>query len=224
MTTPEFDQHAKQYDRLLADAMPPGMQENAYFAEYKVALMARRLRDRVPQRILDFGCGAGRSLTYLERYFPQSRIWGYDVSTESLEVASARASRSTLLSNREEMRSLQFDAIFAANVFHHIPRDDRALELTRCRDQLAPNGSMLLFEHNPYNPLTRWVFERCPFDEGAEMLTLRTALQLARQANFSSWNHGYTLFFPRPLAGLRGLEPLLRRVPLGAQYYVHMAR
>ena len=224
MTAPDFDQHARQYDRLLADAIPPSMQENAYFAEYKVALMAQRLRGRVPQRILDFGSGAGRSLSYIERYFPHSRIWGYDVSTESLEVASTRVGRSTLLSDWDEMRGLQFDAIFAANVFHHVPRDDRVRELTRCRDHLAPNGSMLLFEHNPYNPLTRWVFERCPFDEGAEMLTLRTALQLARQANFSSWHHGYTLFFPRPLACLRCLEPLLRRVPLGAQYFVHMAR
>ncbi len=224
MTTPEFDRHAQQYDRLLADAMPPGMQENAYFAEYKVALMAQRLRGQAVQRILDFGCGAGRSLTYIERYFPDAQVWGYDVSGESLEMARARVGRSTLFSDWDELQSLEFDAIFAANVFHHIPLDERARELTRCRDHLAANGSMFLFEHNPYNPLTRWVFERCPFDQDAEMLTLRAALQLANEARFTSWEHGYTLFFPRPLAALRGMEPFLRRVPLGAQYFVHMVR
>ena len=83
---------------------------------------------------------------------------------------------------------------------------------------------MFLFEHNPHNPLTRWVFERCPFDVDAQMLSLRSALSLARQARFSAEQHGYTLFFPRPLAWLRGLDPYLKALPLGAQYYVQMAK
>ena len=56
------------------------------------------------------------------------------------------------------------------------------------------------------------------------MLSLKTALAKARKAGFHSEQHGYTLFFPRPLAFLRGFEPWLERIPLGAQYYVQMAK
>lgn len=217
---PEFDAFARNYDSILADAIPEALNEDAYFAEYKVALMAERLREAVPARILDFGCGAGRSLPFLDAFFPQSELWGYDVSPASLEAAAARTPRATLFSQWPEPGEAQFDAIIAANVFHHIPPANRAAELARCRAALRPGGSMFLFEHNPYNPATRWVFERCPFDADAEMFSLRTALGLARQAGFAREEHGYTLFFPRPLRALRGLERRISWLPLGAQYYV----
>lgn len=220
---PEFDQHARKYDELLKEALPPGMAEDHYFAEYKVALMAERLARKEPVRLLDFGCGAGRSLVFLEQYFPRSEIWGYDISSESLALAASRTQRSKLVSDWAELGGVRFDAILAANVFHHIPVDQRLAELARCRRQLSAGGEFFLFEHNPFNLLTRWVFERCQFDKDARMLSLRSALDLARHAEFADCRHGYTLFFPRPLARLRGLEPLLRKVPLGAQYYVQMA-
>ena len=61
-------------------------------------------------------------------------------------------------------------------MFHHISPDQRQLALSQCRDALATEGQVFLFEHNPYNPATRWIFERCPFDADAEMLNLKKAL------------------------------------------------
>ncbi len=223
MSTPEFDQYAANYDRVLADSLPEGMNESGYFAEYKVALLAQRLRGKAVQRVLDFGCGAGRSLPYLRDYLPQAEHWGYDVSPESLKFAAQRVPTAQLRSDWDELSTQQFDVVLAANVFHHIPPAERVAALRRCREVLAPGGQFFLFEHNPYNPVTRRVFERCPFDADAEMFTLAEALDMARQAGFTQEQHAYTLFFPRPLAWLRGLEPLLSRVPLGAQYYVQLA-
>ena len=222
MTKPEFDQYAEQYDRILAETIPEGLNEDGYFAEYKIALMAARLEQ--PGRILDFGCGAGRSLPYLEKYFPNAELWGYDVSPASLEVAAQQTPHAKLFSDWSALEDIHFDAIVAANVFHHIPPEQRCAALNLCQLALKEHGQMFLFEHNPYNPATRWIFERCPFDADAEMFSLKTALILAKQAGFSSEKHGYTLFFPRPLAFLRGLEPLLKHMPLGAQYYVQMAK
>lgn len=224
MSQPEFDQYAKQYDQILRDSIPEGLNEDGYFAEYKVALMEARLGENKPKRILDFGCGAGRSLSHLERYFPKAELWGYDVSPASLEIASKRVPRAKLRSDWNAISEIRFDVIIAANVFHHIQPSQRQLALSQCRDALSPEGQMFLFEHNPYNPATRWIFERCPFDADAEMLDLKTALTLTSEAGFQSEQHGYTLFFPRPLAFLRGLEPWLSRLPLGAQYYVQMAK
>ncbi|HEX4854990.1 class I SAM-dependent methyltransferase [Arenimonas sp.] len=224
MAEPEFDRFAKDYDRVLADAMPAGMEESGYFVEYKVAVMARRLRGRPVRRILDFGCGAGRSLPFLRKYFPDSELWGYDVSPASLAAASAHCPGVTLCADASALAGASFDAILAANVFHHIEPADRVDSLVRCRDALGDDGRMFLFEHNPRNPVTRWVFERCAFDVDAEMFSLATALELAGRAGLSVEHRAYTLFFPRPLAWLRGLEPMLARVPVGAQYYVQLAR
>lgn len=220
MTKPEFDEYAEQYDRLMGEAIPDSLNEEVYFAEYKIALMSARLGCKTPSRILDFGCGSGRSLPCLDRHFPEAEIWGYDVSPVSLEVAARSVPRAKLFSDWDAVEGIEFDAIIAANVFHHIPVADRQWALARCHAALSEGGEMFLFEHNPHNPATRWVFEHCPLDTNAEMLSLGTALDLAVSAGFRSEQHGYTLFFPRPLAFLRALDPFLKRIPLGAQYYV----
>lgn len=224
MAKSEFDQFARNYDRVLGDSIPEGLNEDGYFAEYKVALMSNCLKDHHPRRILDFGCGAGRSLPYLHRYFPNAELWGFDVSENSLKVAHDHAPTAHLFSDWAQAANVQFDAIIAANVFHHIPLEYRQQALQRCHQALDTKGRMFLFEHNPLNPATRWIFERCPFDVDAEMLSLKTALELTKHAGFPSEQHGYTLFFPRPLAFLRGLEPYMKRLPLGAQYYVQMEK
>jgi SAM-dependent methyltransferase len=224
MNKPEFDEYAEQYDRVLAETIPDGLNEDSYFAEYKIALMAKVLSDKNPARILDFGCGAGRSLPHIEQHFPKAELWGYDVSPASLEIAAERAPCTNLFSDWSAIKKTHFDVIFAANVFHHIPLEHRQQALTQCHHALAEQGQLFLFEHNPYNPATRWIFERCPFDVDAEMLNLKTALALTKNAGFTSEQHGYTLFFPRPLAFLRPFEPWLKRLPLGAQYYVQMTK
>jgi cyclopropane fatty-acyl-phospholipid synthase-like methyltransferase len=223
MSVPEFDRYARQYDHVLGESIPASLNEDGYFAEYKIALMSARLGSVRPERILDFGCGAGRSLPYLELFFPDAELFGYDLSPASLEIAAKHTPRATLFSDWGKIADMRFDAIVAANVFHHIPVAQRREALTQCRIVLADGGQMFLFEHNPFNPMTRWIFDRCPFDSDAEMLRMKSALELIREAGFNSEQHGYTLFFPRQLAYLRNIEPWLKRIPLGAQYYVQMA-
>lgn len=224
MSTPEFDKYARKYNQVLEQAIPGSLSEEGYFAEYKIAIAARRYTGSVPLRILDFGCGAGRGLPYLQKYFPQSEIWGYDVSPESLAVALECAPLAILAQDWATIAAQRFDLIVAANVFHHIPRNERQFALSQCREVLADGGQMFLFEHNPYNPATRWVFERCPFDADAEMFSRRQSMRLAQSAGMRVIHNGYTLFFPRPLSFLRTLEPAMEWLPLGAQYYVQMAR
>lgn len=224
MSKAEFDKYAETYNQVLKDTIPEVLNEDAYFAEYKVALMAKKMAGRKPKHILDFGCGAGRGLAFLQSYFPQSHIWGYDVSLESLKTAAERTPNVTLISDWSDAKGVRFDAIIASNVFHHIPFQQRLHSLQRCYEILGKEGCMFLFEHNPYNPVTRWVFERCPFDVGAKMLSMSSAINLAKEASFSSKRCGYTLFFPRQVRFLRGIESWMRWLPLGAQYYVMMEK
>lgn len=224
MSDQEFDNFANEYDEVLSESIPLGMDENAYFAEYKVALAAQLMRKKNVSRILDFGCGAGRSVTYLAEHFPGAQLFGFDLSKDSLRIASAREPGATLTSDWASLLENRFDLIFAANVFHHIPPSEQLSAMERCKSVLSDNGSMLVFEHNPLNPMTRWIFERCPFDVDAEMLLRRKTERLSRSAGFSVARGGYTLFFPRQLRALRFLEKHLMWFPMGAQYYVELEK
>ena len=85
---------------------------------------------------------------------------------------------------------------------------------------LAPNASLVIFEHNPYNPVTRYMVHTCPFDRDAVLLRPAEIRQLVTASGIQVVRSDFTLFFPAFLRGLRPFEPYLRRVPLGGQYVV----
>lgn len=222
---PEFDQYATRYQADLNQSIPSAFAEDSYFAEYKIRYISRRIGSNHPTRLLDFGCGIGRSLSLLNKQFPNAELWGYDVSSQSVELASQQyLGIAHLTSNLDDLPIAGFDIIFTANVFHHIPLTERIEALIRCKRLLSNSGRIFLFEHNPFNPVTRLIFERCPFDKGAVMLKQREALSLAEKAGLKVVRSDYTLFFPHQLSFLRPMEQLLGWLPLGAQYCVEMAK
>jgi glycosyltransferase involved in cell wall biosynthesis len=123
-------------------------------------------------------------------------------------------------SRRLEAASATFDFAFSSGVFHRVVPGERLRWAKELRRVLAQGGRFCLFEHNPLNPLTVQVVRRIPFDRDAKLLRAREARTLLRQAGFAVGSLHYYFFFPRALRALRRLEPLLRRVPAGAQYFV----
>jgi hypothetical protein len=83
---------------------------------------------------------------------------------------------------------------------------------------LSDDGTLFLFEHNPWNPFTRRIVRDCPFDDDACLLSPIAARSLLSAAGFVC-SIRYIHFFPHTLRHLLRLERCLRRVPLGAQYY-----
>lgn len=223
---PEFDRHAATYEADLQGSLPEALAEDRYFAEYKVRHVVRRLGAgaRADLRVLDYGCGIGRSLGIFREFLPAAALWGYDPSPRSVERARQQSTGARLTGDLRELPVASFDIVFAANVFHHISAPERPAALAGCATLLREGGRIFLFEHNPLNPATRWVFERCPFDKGATMLARSEALALAAASGLRVARSDYTLFFPRPLAFLRSLEQVLGWLPLGAQYCLELAR
>jgi hypothetical protein len=86
--------------------------------------------------------------------------------------------------------------------------------------RLRDGGSLIVFEHNPYNPLTRWAVSQCPFDGDAVLLRNGETLGRFQLADFRILRSDFIVFFPRWLAPLRPLEPHLNWIPCGAQYAV----
>ena len=76
----------------------------------------------------------------------------------------------------------------------------------------------MLFEHNPWNPLTRHAVATCPFDVNAVLISAPEMRRRFRAAGFTDVDLKWTLFFPAFAAPLRPLEAGLGWLPLGAQY------
>jgi len=222
--TSEFDRFARTYNKNLQDAMPAGLEDGEYFASYKTEYVANEMAGREVSRILDFGCGAGRSLQHLATAFPRSELHGFDPSVESIRIARKQYPLAKFSTDWSDVATFQYGLILAANVFHHIEREQIPQWLSRCREVLTDNGDLFLFEHNPLNPITRRVFERCIFDQDAQMIAREDLEKWSRDAGLAIVVAKYTLFFPKPLRLLRPLERWLRWLPFGAQYCLRLKK
>ncbi len=218
MTKIDFDQYAGQYEALIAAQTNFFDRDNDYFIRYKVE-RARQLAGDV-KSVLDFGCGIGRSMPYLRETFAKADIAGCDPSADSLAIARRENPRCRFFGMEDAGAAPRFDLVLAANVFHHIQPPERQDALRYCHDHLKPGGRFIVFEHNPYNPVTRRLVNTCPFDADAVLLPMRETVARLRDAHFTIAETGYCLFFPGVLAGLRPLENYLGWLPLGGQYFV----
>src|SRR5688500_4408956 len=88
----EFDQFAKEYDRLHARSIAFSGCEPAYFATYKIDFAAASCHRFCPadDSILDFGCGTGASVPHFKRHLGRAKLICADVSQESLSILRQR--------------------------------------------------------------------------------------------------------------------------------------
>jgi SAM-dependent methyltransferase len=222
----EFDKFADEYLAAHTENLAITGEDPEYFARYKIEEISRLYRSKRlpnPRRILDFGCGIGNSVVHLKAAFPQAQVVGLDVSARSLDIARGRfpnAATYEIYDGAEiKLPQQSYDLIFSSCVFHHIDAAEHLSIFRQLRRLLAANGAMIIFEHNPLNPVSRYIVATCPFDENAVLIPGRDFARTQRKAGFGSVEVAYTGFFPGGLRGLRPLEPFLRGVPLGAQYY-----
>ena len=113
-----------------------------------------------------------------------------------------------------------FDLTFAVCVVHHVPRSDWSIFAAEMARVLRPGGLALIIEHNPFNPVTRHVVNRCEFDRDAVLLTARTCRHLMQGAGLKIVEKNYITFIPFQMRGVEQIERRLGWLPLGAQYIV----
>jgi len=173
-------------------------------------------------QVMDFGCGTGASTPYLLDTLKAESVLGVDVSTSLLRVAertfgSERARFSPIADYTAEG---EIDLVFCNGVFHHIPLDQRAEAIAFILRSLRPGGLFAFWENNPWNPGTRYVMSKIPFDRDAITLTPPEARQLVQAGGLEVLRTDFLFIFPNALKFLRGLEPSVASLPLGAQYQV----
>jgi 2-polyprenyl-3-methyl-5-hydroxy-6-metoxy-1,4-benzoquinol methylase len=210
----EFDDYAEGYEAMHAASVAASGESTVYFADHKVGCL-QRLGVLPTDPILDYGCGIG-NLT--ERLFPVfSEVHGFDPSLKSLAVAQRRAPQAKLHERAVDVPSAYFQCAVLSGVLHHVPPAERRELLSTVREKLRPGGRVFIFEHNPFNPVTRRAVAACPFDEDAILLWPREAKRLVKSAGFDPVKLEYVVFFPHSLAFLRRFEPRLSWLGLGAQ-------
>jgi SAM-dependent methyltransferase len=219
-----FDAFADDYDAALAQGLSVSGEDKDYFAERRVAWTGACLArlPLSPRMVLDFGCGTGSSTPFLLRLAGVDSLLGVDISARSIECARQRhgATGGRFLLFSEHQPDGSCDLAFCNGVFHHIPPARRRDALDYIHQSLRRGGLFAFWENNPWNPGTRYVMSRIPFDRDAIVLWPSEARQLLRAAGFDILRTDFLFLFPRVLRHLRGLEPLVSRLPFGAQYLV----
>jgi 2-polyprenyl-3-methyl-5-hydroxy-6-metoxy-1,4-benzoquinol methylase len=213
----KFDGVAANYDTLQEHSIAASGESKDYFARYKLACL-NRLGVGPDETILDWGCGIGNVLAPLAAKYRE--VHGYDPSSESLKLAKERASRAVLHARPEDVPSDHFGVAILSGVLHHVPEIDHRSLVETVRSKLRPGGRIVIFEHNPLNPVTRRAVALCEFDDDAVLLWPWQARRVLRSAGLRDVRLDFIVFFPRPLPRLRGLEPHLAWLPLGAQVMV----
>jgi SAM-dependent methyltransferase len=220
----EFDDYAGDYDNALNQGLSLSGEPKEYFARERVRWLAARLSDLgvQPSHVLDYGCGTGGTSLELLEQLHARMVVGVDASRESLDVArKVHATPRLQFKNMSDLEpSGQFEVVYCNGVFHHVEPEQRLDALGYVHRSLSEGGYFGLWENNPWNPGTRLVMRRIPFDRDAKLLSPPGARRLLVRAGFEVLRTDFLFFFPRLLSALRPLERKLTSLPVGAQYMI----
>lgn len=219
-----FDRYASEYDATLGRGLALSGEAKSFFARRRVEWLRDCLPPSfaLPRQVMDFGCGTGSNAPWLLNLLGAQRVVGIEDSHKMLEVA-----RQTQASAQAEFLSIddcpprgQFDLIFCNGVFHHILPSQRASAIDYVFHSLNVGGLFAFWENSPWNPGTRWVMSRIPFDRDAILLSPPEARGLLRAGGFEILRTDFLFIFPKLLSWLRLLEPYCAGLPVGAQYQI----
>jgi SAM-dependent methyltransferase len=223
--TSSFDEYQDSYREAVNSSIGFSGADVDFFAKLKaddlVETLGRRLDGSPEPRVLDVGCGSGLTDAYLVGRLGE--LHGADVSKGLLETA--QASNPGVEYHWFNGAALPFDdgafdVSFAICVLHHVEPGERGSLVREMRRVTRGGGLVTIYEHNPFNPLTRIAVNRCEFDRGVHLLRSGETRRLLRGAGAPPVESRYIAFFPWETPVLRRIERGLSRLPLGGQYVV----
>jgi ubiquinone/menaquinone biosynthesis C-methylase UbiE len=224
-TFDEFDDFAKDYREIHKKNLAISGADSFYFAEMKVKLLQQFETDK-PLKLLDIGCGDGATELFLQQYFPQWTVTGIDISAQSIEQAKQKKIPNATFAVYDGLNipaeENAFDIVFIAGVLHHIDHSLHQQLLKEVYRILTAKGRLYLFEHNPFNPLTRHLVKTCVFDKDAKLLANKYTKKILKKANLAVTDNQFIIFYPIKgiFKKLLWTEKYLKKVPIGGQYFI----
>lgn len=190
-------------------------------ADLLVDCVGQNLGNPSKLNILDVGCGIGATDHFLIGRF--KKLHGIDLSRGVIRKAAAlnpKASYKSYSGGKLPYATGSMDVAFAICVMHHVPPPEQESFLSEMLRVLRKGGLLLIFEHNPLNPLTRLAVSRCDLDQDAYLLGLGHVSGLLKRCGAEVFLKKYIFFTPFEAGVFLALDRALGWLPLGAQYMV----
>jgi ubiquinone/menaquinone biosynthesis C-methylase UbiE len=220
-----FDQFADNYSAEIDKSLGSFGTEHDFFTQHKAWLIGQLLaqtgRSAASMSLLDVGCGVGKIHGLLKGRLKQ--ISGADISTESIRIAKqdhTDCEYKTYDGQHLPFADGSFDMAMAVCVFHHIPPAQWQQVATEMLRVVKTDGLILVIEHNPFNPITRYIVNSCSFDADAVLLSPRQLRKLFTAPNTKDVSTRSILNIPPKTNALRRLDLGLGWLPVGAQYFL----
>jgi ubiquinone/menaquinone biosynthesis C-methylase UbiE len=224
-TFDDFDEFAEDYRAIHTANVKLSGADSFYFARMKIELL--QLWEKNKQAIvLDIGCGDGATELFMQQYFPKWKVNAIDISVRSIITAEKRnidtASFSVYDGLTIPFKDESFDVVFMAGVLHHIDLTLHQTIIKEIHRVLKKEGRLYVFEHNPLNPLTKYLVKTCIFDKDARLLRSNYTSGLLKQHQLSITDKDFIIFFPRKglLSKFIFIEKWLKWLPFGGQYLI----
>jgi len=168
-----FDVYAVDYDIALASGISVSGEKKDYFARRRIEWLrdCLKLLSAPVRRLMNFGCGTGSSAPLFFDILGIEHFVGTDQSQKSLEIARRehKSDRAQFFLFDAYQPCGQFDLVFCKGFSSYFP-SKRAAAIDYVLRSLRSGGLFAFWENNPWNPGTRYVMSRIPFDRDANTL------------------------------------------------------
>jgi len=116
------------------------------------------------EKILDFGCGCGRTLIHLSSLAPSAKFYGTDIDKQAIDWCRQNLKFGTFSVSREtpplQYEADMFDFIFAISVFTHLNEDYQFRWLEELKRIALPGAILLVTVDSSFVGEKDFVFEQ----------------------------------------------------------------
>jgi len=228
-TRAEFDQYARDYMQELSHPLRNLVDpEGNYFIELKSRILqeiaALHFHSRRSIHVVDVGTGLGLFEKFLIPAFDD--ILAIDISYEMLKVANVINPFTSNTSGYVQGNAYHLpleddhaDLVFMSCVLHHLEGNELEATLQEMARVCSPDGYIVFFEHNPYNPFTQLVVKTTPLDINAKLVSHKKLEHFAVKAGIRIRSREFFLYGTRKIDTIvNRIFPAWHKYPFGGQY------
>lgn len=110
--------------------------------QYKKTILLDRIQKG--SKVLDYGCGAGEFVKYIENDF---HTFGFEPDEDARKAAQSKTSKAFIVDTLDAIEDYSLDAITLWHVFEHIENQDEMLEIFN--KKLKDKGLLIIAVPNP---------------------------------------------------------------------------